>query len=109
MVPSLLCVTLLKTMHRLKFPSKLAEPCVLDGGVSSVCTYLKLVLQPHQPIEEHSDFSKISRVKHSIETINFSEIQLDLFCQEIADCGKILQGRKWVGDQTLTHWQFYLL
>lgn len=61
-------------MHRLKFLSKLAEPCVLDGDVSSVSTRLKLVLQLHKPIEEHKDFSEISGVKDSIETINFSEI-----------------------------------
>lgn len=42
--------------------------------MSSVSTRLKLVLQLHELIEEHNDFSEVSGVKDSIETINFSEI-----------------------------------
>lgn len=54
----MLCSTLLKTIHRLKFLSKVAEPCVLDGGMSCVSIGLKLVFQLHEPIEEHNDFSE---------------------------------------------------
>jgi len=76
-------------MHLLKFLSKLAEPCVLYGDVFSVSTCLKLVFL-YINLEEHNDFSKMSGVKGSTETINFSDIKLDLYCHEIADCGKIL-------------------
>lgn len=63
----LLCVTLLKTMQRFKFLSKVAEPCVLHGGM---CFHgLKLVFQLHEPIEEHNNFSEISGVEDSISVI----------------------------------------
>lgn len=56
----LLCVTL---QNRLKFLSKVAEPCVLDGHTSCVSMGLKLVFQLHEPIKEHNDFSEISGVE----------------------------------------------
>lgn len=53
-------------MHRLKFLSKIVEPCDLDGSMSCVSMGLKLVFQLHEPIEEHNDFSEISGVEDSI-------------------------------------------
>lgn len=92
----LLCVTLLKTMDRLKCLNKVAEPCVLDGGMSWVSMGLKLIFQLHEPTEEHNGFSELSRVENSIS------VKLGVDCQAFADCCKILQGRRWVGDQTST-------
>ncbi|RMC00249.1 hypothetical protein DUI87_22854 [Hirundo rustica rustica] len=53
-------------MHRLKILSKVAEPCVLDAGMSCVSMGQNLVFQLHEPIEEHNDFSEISGVEDSI-------------------------------------------
>lgn len=65
-MPFLWCVTLLKTMHRLKFLRQVAEPCVLDRDTSCVSMGLKLVFQLHEPVEEHNDFSEVSGVEGSV-------------------------------------------
>lgn len=70
--------------------------------MSSVSACPILVLQLHEPIEEHNNYSEISGVKDRIATINSSGIYL---ARKLLTAIKLSRA----GEQTVTHRRLYLL